>query len=149
MKKKKITRDKRGRVIKGNTNAVKFETAEEKIALIKRFCDHISEGYSQESFEEADYRTINDYAEKLTAKSAKTEDFTVLQTTLIHRAFRTSRKRWEHWGIQGMLNKIPYFNAHIWALNMRNRFNWDKDDKSPKEMTIDRVITVNFVQDEK
>jgi len=141
---KKITRDERGRVLKGNTLAEKYETTAEKVKLINLFCKHISEGYSQESFEYSDPNTVKGYAEKITeemkAENAKTGKFTVFPTVLIHRALRVSQKQWEHWGIQGMLNKIPFFNSQIWALNMRNRFNWDKDDKSPKEMTIDRVI---------
>jgi len=145
---KKVTRDVRGRILKGSTLAEKFETTAEKEKLIKLYCKHITEGYSKESFEYADPRTIMEYAEKIDEESAKTGKFTILQTTLIHRALRVSQKQWEHWGIQGMLNKIPFFNSQIWALNMRNRFNWDKDDKSPKEMTIDRVITVNFVRDD-
>ena len=149
MKKKKINRDKKGRVVKGSRLALKYDTKEKQLELIERYCQHISEGYSIESFEEVDYRTINEYAEKLDRESAKTDDFTILSTVRIQKAIRSSRLKWEKWGIQGMLNEIPSFNAQIWALNMRNRFNWDKDDKSPKEMTIDRIITVNFVKDEK
>jgi len=146
---RKVTRDTRGRIQKGSTLALRYETEKEQLALIKRYCKHIASGYSQDSFEEAGHETITRYAEKLVIESGKTEEFTIYGTVLIHRALRTAQKQWEHWGIQGMLNKIPFFNSQIWALNMRNRFNWDKDDKSPKEMTIDRVIMVNFVRNDK
>ncbi|MCX6162696.1 MAG: hypothetical protein NTV87_15350 [Ignavibacteriae bacterium] len=145
---KKITRDARGRIEKGSKLALKYETEKEQLQLINRYCKHIASGYSKESFEEAGHETVLRYAEKLIIESGKTEEFTIYGTVLIHRALRVSQKQWEHWGIQGMLNKIPFFNSQIWALNMRNRFNWDKEDKNPKEMKIERKITVNFVQDE-
>jgi hypothetical protein len=149
-KKTKISRDTKGRITKGSKLAMKYETRKEQLELIKRFCRHIENGYSQESFPEADVETVKNYANTITEelKSSNSANFTIFPTTLIQRALRISQKKWEHMGMQGMLNKIRFFNAHIWALNMRNRFNWDKDDKTPKEMMIDRKITVNFVRDD-
>jgi len=31
---------------------------------------------------------------------------------------------WETLGTLGVMGKIPHFNAHIWIIQMRNRFGW-------------------------
>jgi hypothetical protein len=38
---------------------------------------------------------------------------------------------WEDIGIQGMTNKIPFFNSFIWFVNMKNRHDW-VDNKPPQ-----------------
>ena len=138
----------RGRIAGGTKLALKYGTVNEQYKLIERYCKHISEGYSKESFRECCYKTVEKYAEDITAemsKNAKTEKFTIFPTVLIQGALRASRYQWEKWGIQGMTNKIPFFNSNIWAINMRNRFGWDKEDKT-EEMIVNRTVTVNFIR---
>lgn len=40
-----------------------------------------------------------------------------------------ARQQWERWGIQGMTNQIPFFNGHIWAFGMKNKFREEWKDQ--------------------
>ena len=101
-------------------NPDKWPTPEDRKAACKSFCDHIRKGYSIESWPEAHDDTVRTYMEKYP------EDF---DKEMIETAQRESLLFWEKAGIDGMMGKIPFFNAASWIFNMKNRAGWtDKVD---------------------
>jgi len=101
-------------------NPDKWPTPEERKAACQSFCDHISQGFSMNSWPEAHDDTVRTYMEKYP------EDF---DKEMIERAQRESLLFWETMGIEGTRGKIPFFNAGSWIFNMKNRAGWrDKVD---------------------
>lgn len=120
-----------------NNNAMKYKTPEERQALCKAYCDHISKGLSDTCFPECDMETFKDYRNKFAV------DF---DSDAITTAQRKRQLFWETIGINGTLG-IPHnyktktgiekeskqFNAMSWKYNMSNRFGW----KERQDMTTD------------
>ena len=98
----------------------KWPTPEERQAACARFCEHIEQGYSIDSWPDADADTVKIYIEKFP------EDF---DSELIETAKRECLKFWEGIGIRGTNGEISFFNAGSWIFNMKNRAGWtDKVD---------------------
>lgn len=104
---------------KGNTLSMKYKTQAERQGLCDRYCAHISEGYSKESFVECDHKTVERYARDFPG------DFPAEK---LQAAFSASRLFWEKAGLDGMFGKIEGFNAPTWIFNMKNRHGW-RDQK--------------------
>ncbi|WP_150524017.1 hypothetical protein [Roseibium sediminis] len=105
---------------KGNNYAAKWPTPKERQAACKAFCDHISHGFSIESFPDASRKTIRYYAEQYP------EDF---PPEKLEEAARRGLLFWEKLGQQGAQGKIDGFNSASWIFNMKNRAGWrDRTD---------------------
>lgn len=105
------------------TKPFKYPTPETRREMWKKFCDHISAGYSIKSFPECDYDTAYSYAKRF-PEDCPMEDFNEAQ--------RKSLLYWETMGAEGASGKIPGFNATSWIFNMKNRAGW-----------VDKLETVN------
>lgn len=103
---------------KGNDYNVKWKTPEERKAVCKKYCKHLSQGLSEKSFPECDIKTIKRYVEDYP------KDF---PPDLIADAKRRGRLLWEKAGLDGMWmgNK---FNDRVWSFNMKNRYKEDWRD---------------------
>lgn len=109
----------------GNTNAMKFKTAQARRALCTAYCAHVEQGLSDESFPECDMQTFKHYREEFPL------DF---GTVAIERSRRTRQLLWEKAGLDGMMGRIHGFNATSWRFNMANRFRWrDRSDVTSDE----------------
>lgn len=95
--------------------AVKWPTSEQRKAACESFCKHVSSGYSQDNWPEADFETVKRYERDFP------EDFCPEK---IARAKREASLFYEKSGVLGMLGKIPNFNAKAWAMQMQNRNGW-------------------------
>jgi len=103
--------------------------------------DHMSEGYSFESF-----GGIIEVAEDTLYEWAK-----------VHEDFSDSKKIgtqksmvwWEKIGRSGMINEIPFFNDRIWRLNMINRFRskWSDGTKNENNDKVKTEIVVRYEGD--
>jgi len=104
---------------KGNTNALKFKTPEDRAIMFHEYLNHIKTGYSKESFPMCDPQTFKKYL----------EDFpTEFDTDLLTEAEREGRKFWERMGISMSLG-LAKGNPLSWIFNMKNRYHWkDKLD---------------------
>lgn len=94
----------------------------------KEYCqkliDHMSEGYSFETFAailKVDVQTLYNWVK------AQPDFFEAKKM-----AFAQSQLFWEKVGIQGTTGKMDKWNPTGWIFNMKNRFNWsdrtEKDD---------------------
>lgn len=98
----------------------KWPTPKERKAACKSFCEHISQGYSIDSWPDADDDTVRTYIDRFP------EDF---DPEMIAKAKRECLMFWEKAGMDGMNGKIPFFSAASWIFNMKNRAGWrDKVD---------------------
>lgn len=82
----------------------------------KQLIEHMSEGYSFESFAGkigTTFKTMYMWAENYPDfQQAKDE------------GFAKNRVFWEKVGIDGATGRVQNFNAVSWVFNMKNRFNW-------------------------
>jgi len=100
---------------KGNSYAMKWPTPSARQDACERFCLHIAEGYSIESFPDADRKTIRYYAEQFP------EDF---PPEKLEEAARRGLLEWEEIGKKGAKGEIQGFNSASWIFNMKNRAGW-------------------------
>ncbi len=117
--------------MQGNDNAAKAKTPEEMKFLFEKFCNHLRQGFSKDSFPDCDYRTI---------ETMIAENPSVLQADMMKQAKRHGRMFWESIGINGTIGMktakvngkeiaLKNFNALSWKFNMQNRYGWhDKQD---------------------
>lgn len=128
MTEKKETTEGRG---KGRPTEYKEEFCEMLI-------EHMSEGYSFESFggvigvsERVLYDWEKKFPEFLHSKEIGT------QKSMIW---------WEKIGRMGMINEIPFFNDRIWRLNMINRFRskWSDGTKNENNDKVKTEIVVRY-----
>lgn len=110
-------RDEKGRFIEGNTEAE--YTEDEMKAIIVKYCVHLAEGYSKESFIDCEYHAI----ERHIAKYPSVYD---TEKRLIKAAERKGRFWWEERGKKGLMVG-KRFNATVWIFNMKNRYEEWKD----------------------
>jgi hypothetical protein len=103
--------------------------------------DHMSEGYSFESFggivsvsERVLYDWEKAHPEFLHSKEIGTQKSMVW---------------WEKIGRSGMINEIPFFNDRIWRLNMINRFRskWSDGTKNENNDKVKTEIVVRYEGD--
>ena len=91
--------------------------------------DHLSEGYSFESF----------------AAIAKVNRDTLYEWEKKHKSFAEAKQLgvaksllfWEKMGMAGMVGKIDKFNVTSWIFNMKNRFGW-RDRQEIKKLEKDQ-----------
>lgn len=117
--------------MKGNNNASKAKTDADIRFLFEKFCNHLRQGFSKDSFPDCDYRTI---------ETMIAENPAILQSDLYKKAKREGQMFWESIGINGTIGMkeaivngkkvaLKNFNALSWKFNMQNRFGWhDKQD---------------------
>lgn len=134
-------RDEKGRFLEGNK--VAEYTHDEMKAIIMKYCVHLAEGYSKESFIDCDYVTIESHLDKYPS---------VFDTEkrLITAAIRKGRFWWEERGKKGLMVG-KRFNATVWIFNMKNRYDEWKDvvhrkneDKVDANVNHTGNITVKF-----
>jgi len=106
---------------KKNKFAEKIKTAASKQSIIKKYCEHLKQGFSKHSFPELDFRTVEKYARELKL------------TDIIKRAERESLLFWERKGIENLTKK----------LNEKVLF-WGIQNKTPGEKINLDEITVTF-----
>ena len=99
---------------------LRWPTADQRQKICAAFCEHISAGYSIDSFPEAGRKTIRYYAEQFP------EDF---PPDKLEEAARRGLLEWETIGKDGAKGSLAKFNASTWAFVMKNRAGWrDKSD---------------------
>jgi hypothetical protein len=116
---------------KGNNNAEKFKTPEERAELLAAVCKHLEEGLSKECFAECDWDTVERYMKEFPIEfPAKT----------IKAAHMRGMQFWEKVGKKQALTGEG--SAAAWIFNMKNRYNWrDKSDVT----TDGQPFSVNLV----
>ena len=127
----------------GNTTAERYQSDEEKQAIYRQYCEHLSKGYSKESFVPCDYRTVESYVEKYPD---------VLQPEKMQQALRKGQLWWEKTGMEGMLGKlVGTFSSGTWVFNMKNRYGWTNkqeiDHTSGGEKLSGFKVTINDTGD--
>lgn len=124
----------------GNSDAA-YSTQEIK-ELAKKYCEHLSQGLSKQSFVECCYKTIESRIEK-------EPDVFQTEKREIDKSLRASRLWWESIGKDNILNSETTIkdsdgnfqtvktsiNAPIWIFNMKNRFKDEWKDKQEVETT--------------
>ena len=89
-----------------------------KIDVIKKFCDHLGNGFSKECFVDFDYSEVHKMAEEMDAQNNNTEF-----KDMIERGYRAFKFFWEEQGIKNMNpvietdadgNEIKKFDRSIW-----------------------------------
>jgi len=128
---------------KGNTLAERYKSDEEKQEIYRQYCEHLSKGYSKESFVPCDYRTVESYVEKYPD---------VLPPEKMQQALRKGQLWWEKTGMGGMLGKLDGpFSSGTWVFNMKNRYGWTNkqeiDHTSGGKKITDINITVHHADD--
>lgn len=103
--------------------------------------DHMSEGYSFESF----------------GGIIEVDETTLYEWVKVHQEFSHSKSIgtqkcmnwWEQVGRKGMMNEIPFFNDRIWRLNMINRFRskWSDGTKNENNDKVKTEIIVRYEGD--
>jgi len=112
----------------GNINNKKWKTAKERKAACDAVCKHLSAGYSQSTFPDADWKTVEYYMKEYPI------DFPSDRVT---QAKREGGFLWEKIGMTGTIGKIKNFNASSWKFNMANRLGWkDKHDHTTNDKDI-------------
>lgn len=110
----------------------KILSPEEK--LIKAYCRHISRGYSENSFPDAEAEDVERLARETDEKSGGETHY----YQIIGIAKRQSRLMWERIGLRGILGKEKKFNGSAWMFVMKNRFGWK--DKLPEEIREEEKV---------
>jgi hypothetical protein len=113
----------------GNNHAEKPQ--EERLKIFSSYCEHVRSGYTKESFPLCDRKTIKRYMELYP------DEFPAEK---IEEAEREGQKVDEEIGRQGMLGKIPHFNATAWIFWMKNKHGW----RDKQEQTIEAKGDVSF-----
>lgn len=99
-----------------NDHAVlRWPTAQARQQACASLCAHIADGFSLESYPDADRKTIRYYAEQFP------EDFPAEK---LEQAARRGLLEWEQIGKAGARGELAKFNASAWSLNMKNRAGW-------------------------
>jgi len=115
---------------KGSKNKEKFKTKQSRRELCNKWCEHLSNGLSKESFPYCDPQTFRRYL-KLYPK-----DFDI---EAIEQAERCNLLYWEKQGIDGMWGGKA-FNPTAWIFNMKNRFKWkDNVDVTSDGKRLDTI----------
>jgi len=116
------------RIIKkksGSANDIVTEDNKNKVALINKYCSHLSKGLSPESFVEAGYKYIESAADVIDKSSVKNN---FPQKEKIEKAGRNGLKKWENFAL-AYFKDNERFNATAWTFFMKNKFGWkDKPD---------------------
>lgn len=122
----------------GNDYNKKYKTSEERKALCDKFCEHIRQGFTKQSFTECDHETFDTYREKYP------DDF---DSKKIKDAYADNRKKFETIGMQGMTGQIKDFNPTTWIFWMKNRFreSWRDSYEQKHEVTGLDGISLNIV----
>lgn len=110
---------------KENEYNMKWKTKKERQNACSSVCEHLSQGFSQECFPDADWDTVERYIKDFP------EDF---PTEKIAAAKRQGQLAWEKIGMDGAQGKISNFNAASYIFNKKNRYGWrDRPTDSPTE----------------
>lgn len=96
-------------------DGLKWPTTGARRNACQSLCEHMSAGFSLESFPEADRKTIRYYAEQFP------EDF---PPDKLEEAARKGLLEWERIGKEGARGDLAKFNASAWSFNMKNRAGW-------------------------
>ncbi len=118
---------------KGNTYNRKFKTPAQRKKLCTAWCEHISQGYSKESFSLCDPQTFRWYKEKFP------KDF---DTKKIAQAESDNRMFWEKAGIDGLWGGKK-FNPTVWIFNIKNRFPQEWRDSHDVTSGGEKINTLN------
>lgn len=110
----------------GNQNNKKWKTPEERQAVCRQLCEHLSAGLSLACFPPCDPKTLRRYVEEYPV------DFPAEE---IERAFRRGRLEWETIGKDGAKGQLQGFNNGSWIFNMKNRYGW-KDMREFEGLSI-------------
>jgi len=104
----------------------------------KEFCqmliEHMKEGLSFESFGakvDSSKQTLYDWLEKH-------QDFIDAR----RKGESYSRLKWEQLGMDGMTNKIMFFNGNMWQFAMKNKFRDEWKDQSHVEEVSKKKIEI-------
>lgn len=105
----------------------KILTQEEK--LINAYCRHLSRGYSEESFPDAEWS----YVEKLAKETDEKNGGENYYFHIIKVSKRQGRLLWEKIGMNGILTENKKFNGSAWMFVMKNRYGWKLNPKEEKK----------------
>jgi hypothetical protein len=119
---------------KGNTNAMKFKTSEERQALCQLYCEHMAKGLSKDCFLPCDMDTFERYQ----------KDFPIdFPTEKVSQAEREGRLHWEEMG--DVMAVAGQGNATVWIFNMKNRFKWtDRHDITSEDKQLKGLVSVDY-----
>jgi hypothetical protein len=112
---------------KGNKNSVKLKDPEVRQEAFRQYCAYIASGNSKEAFV-FDHPTLTCTWKTLEKYIAADP----VEFPPIHKE-RAEAKSFEHWctlGKQMMLGQIEKCQPAIFQMFMRNKFGWDKEEKS-------------------
>lgn len=111
----------------GNKKAVKLKTEEQKKKAYTSYCKWIAGGHSKEAwdYQDGDMTLTHKTMEKYMREQPL--DFPTIQR---ERAQAQSLKVWEEKGMNMMEGRVDKCQPAIYQMFMRNKFGWDKEDRS-------------------
>lgn len=109
-----------------------------KKEIIERYCKHLEDGYSENSFVDYDHFEIHQFALELDEKNKNSK-----YIEKIKKAFRKSFYKWEEMAVQMLDNPQKKFFFPIWLFYVKNRFLWGESDKNKKDLN-EKVKTIDF-----
>ncbi len=101
--------------------------------IFKELCDHVSKGYSLESFSGLSVESIRKYLKVFSEEFVQEE---------LDNAFRNGREMWETIGYR-QANGQCLGNSRTWFYNMANRYGWR--DRVEVEAEHKGQVSVNVV----
>lgn len=120
---------------KGNEYAKKFETPKKRKAVCKALCAHLENGRTMDCFpplaKSNIYRYMKDHP----------EDF---PEEVIEEARRKGNDELLGKGEDGMMGRIPGFNATVWIFMMKNKCNWKDRQDAEIEQITPPIININL-----
>lgn len=123
---------------KGNKNGVKLKDPDLRQEAYRQYCEHLAEGYSQESFcfdhpqLTVTYKTMNRYIEE------NPLEFPPIQK---EKAKLKGYKMWEGVAMDSAKGLNKDANTASLQMIMRNKYGWDKEDKEAKEQcAADKIL---------
>jgi hypothetical protein len=116
----------------GNKNGVKLKDPDVRQEAYRQYCAHIASGESKESFvfEHAELTCTHQTMEKYIAANP-------IEFLPIHKQVAESLSflHWTGLGKQMMLGQIEKCQPAIFQMFMRNKFGWDKEEKSDSSVS--------------
>lgn len=129
-----------GRREKATTIVVFEEDKDARVALCRRLCAHLAEGYSMECFGEISNRRL-----RLLIEAYKEE----FPQESLDKARQTGQAAWESIGKRQADGRC-LGNSRSWFYNMANRYGWrDKVDLQSETKGAISVQVVNYSREDK
>jgi hypothetical protein len=124
----------------GNNAYEKYKTPEERLAVYEKYCKHLSEGNSVDSFPECAENTIRRLIEKYPVE---------LSPDLLRKAIREGKRFWEAVGKNGTIGipttvngkQYDKFNAKSWQFIMMNKYGEAWREEKTSDISLKEAVS--------